>query len=136
MAHPPRQGRDTRYLHEFPPPLLDGRMSEFLVNHRQGVRMARSEVGRVGRRGTLVIPAKLRAMFGLEEGADVVMEATPDGVLIRPAVAVPIEIYGPERRAEFLLNNAVDAADYEAALSEVRLLGVDPKDVSHRRPDA
>jgi AbrB family looped-hinge helix DNA binding protein len=111
-------------------------MSEFLVNHRQEVHMPRSEVGRVGRRGTLVIPARLRAIFGLEEGADVVMEATPDGILVRPAAAVPIEIYGPERRAEFLMSTAVDAADYEAALAEVRLLGVDPKDVPHRRPDA
>jgi AbrB family looped-hinge helix DNA binding protein len=98
--------------------------------------MARREGGRVGRRGTLVIPAKLRAMFGLEEGTNVVMEATPDGILVRPAVVVPMDVYGPERRAEFLLNNAVDAADHEAALAEVRLLGVDPKDVPHRRPDA
>jgi AbrB family looped-hinge helix DNA binding protein len=97
--------------------------------------MARSEVGRLGKRGTLVIPAKLRRIFGLEEGVEVVMEATPDGVLIRPAVTMPIEIYGRERRAEFLLNNAVDAADYEAALAEVRRLGVDPKDVPHHRPD-
>jgi len=98
--------------------------------------MARFEVGRVGKRGTLVIPAKLRGMFGLDEGADVVMEPTPDGVLIRPAVTVPIEIYGPQRRAEFLLNNAVDEEDYEAALAEVRRLGVDPREVPHRRPDA
>lgn len=96
--------------------------------------MAGSEVGRLGKRGTLVIPAKLRGMFGLEEGVSVVMEATPEGVLIRPAVTMPIETYGPQRRAEFLLNNAVDAADYEAALVEVRRLGLDPKDVPHRPP--
>jgi AbrB family looped-hinge helix DNA binding protein len=98
--------------------------------------MARSESGRVGKRGTLVIPARLRGMFGLEEGTDVVIEATPDGVLIRPAVTVPFELYGPERRAEFLLTNAVDADDYRAAVEEVRRLGLDPEEVPHRRPDS
>jgi AbrB family looped-hinge helix DNA binding protein len=97
--------------------------------------MGRVEVGRVGKRGTLVIPAKLRGMFGLEEGAEVMMEPTPDGVLIRPAVTMPIEIYTPRRRAEFLLNNAVDEDDYQAALAEVDRLGIDPMEVPHRRPD-
>ena len=98
--------------------------------------MSRSESGRVGKRGTLVIPSRLRGMYGLEEGTDVVMEATPEGVLIRPAMTVPLEIYGPLRRAEFLLTNAVDAADYQEALEEVRRLGVDPEEVPHVRPDA
>lgn len=40
----------------------------------------------------------------------------------------PTEEYTPERIAEFLLNNAVDADDYAAALDleEVRKLGIDP----------
>ena len=86
--------------------------------------MARSEVGRVGKRGTLV------------DGAGVVMEATPNGVLVRPAVTMPIEVYVPQRRAAFLLSNAVDDEEYEAALQEVRRLGVDPGEVPHRRRGA
>ena len=42
--------------------------------------------------------------------------------------------YSPERIAEFLLTNAVGAADYAAAEIEVRRLGLDPDQVPHRRP--
>ncbi|HEY5174115.1 MAG TPA: hypothetical protein VII95_00945 [Terriglobales bacterium] len=45
-----------------------------------------------------------------------------------------IEIYTPERRAEFLLSNAVDAKDYQTALEEVRKLGVDPAKIPHHPP--
>jgi len=67
---------------------------------------------RVGKRGTVVIPAALRRRFGIEEGSLVIAEDREEGILIRPAVAVPLESYTPERRAEFLLSNAVDEEDY------------------------
>lgn len=92
------------------------------------------ETCKVGRNGTLVIPAKLRRRFALKEGGMVVLEETEDGISIRPAVAVPVEVYSARRRAEFLLNNAVDAADYKRALRAVRKLGLDPEDIPHRRP--
>ena len=90
---------------------------------------------KVGKRGTVVIPALLRRRFGLEEGSLVIAEAREDGVLIRPAMAVPVEIYTPERRAEFLLSNAIDEKDYERAKEEVRRLGLDPATIPHSRPD-
>ena len=68
-------------------------------------------MSKVGKRGAVVIPAPLRRRLGLDEGSLVIAEAREDGVLIRPAVAVPVEIYTPERRAEFLLSNAVDEKD-------------------------
>lgn len=92
------------------------------------------ETSKVGRNGTLVIPAKLRRRFGLKEGGMVVLQETEDGISIRPAVAVPVEMYSVRRKAEFLLNNAVDAADYRRAVRAVRNLGLDPADVPHRRP--
>ena len=95
-----------------------------------------SEASKVGKRGTVVIPAKLRREYGFEEGSLVIAEAHPDGVLIRPAVALPIEVYAPERKAELLLNNAVDEADYAWALEQVRALGVDPAEIPHQRPGA
>src|SRR5208283_5221112 len=64
---------------------------------------------KVGRRGTVVLPAKLRHRLGIEEGSFVVAEEREDGILIRPATVLPIEVYTPQRRAEFLLNNAVSA---------------------------
>ncbi len=92
------------------------------------------ETSKIGRNGTLVIPAKLRRRFGLTEGGMVVIEEAEDGINIRPAVAMPVEVYSARRRAEFLLNNAVDAADYKRAVREVRKLGFDPEDLPHRRP--
>jgi AbrB family looped-hinge helix DNA binding protein len=89
---------------------------------------------RVGRRGTVVLPAKLRRRLGIEEGSFVVAEEREDGILIRPAAVVPVEIYTPERRAEFLLNNAVDAADYGRAQAEVKRMGLDPERIRHHRP--
>ncbi|MDQ3605661.1 MAG: AbrB/MazE/SpoVT family DNA-binding domain-containing protein [Gemmatimonadota bacterium] len=94
-----------------------------------------AETSRVGKRGTVVIPAPLRRRFGIEEGSLVIAEERPEGILIRPAVALPLETYTPERRAEFLLSNAVDAEDYASAVREVRAMGLDPNCIMHRRPD-
>jgi len=89
---------------------------------------------RVGKRGAIVVPAKLRKRFGIEEGSIVVAEETEDGILIRPAVVVPVERYSPERKAEFLLSNSVDDADYRKARKDVRKLGLDPDSFPRRRP--
>lgn len=93
-----------------------------------------NEPSKVGKRGTIVIPAELRRRFGIEEGTLVIAEEHEDGILIRPAVALPLETYTAERRAEFLLSNAVDAADYAAAEDEVRAMGLDPGRIRHHRP--
>jgi AbrB family looped-hinge helix DNA binding protein len=90
---------------------------------------------KVGKRGTVVIPAPLRRRFGIEEGSLVIAEEREDGVLIRPAMAVAIEIYSPERRAEFLLSNVADAEDYDRAVREVRKLGLDPATIRHHKPE-
>ena len=97
--------------------------------------MSVSESSRIGKRGTLVIPAKLRRIFGLHEGSEVLAQETADGILIRPAVTVPLERYRPERKAEFLLSNAVDAEDYQRAMDEVRRLGLNPADIVHAPPE-
>jgi AbrB family looped-hinge helix DNA binding protein len=88
---------------------------------------------KVGKRGAVVIPARLRRRFGLSEGSFVMAEEREEGVLIRPAAVMPIEVYSLRRRAEFLLNNAVDARDYRRARAEVRRLGFDPDEIPHRK---
>jgi len=92
------------------------------------------KLSKIGKRGTLVIPAALRKRFGLREGDLLIAEGTDRGILLRPAAAVPVEVYTKERIAEFLLNNAVDEADYQGALEEVRRLGVDPDTVPQSWP--
>lgn len=97
--------------------------------------MTISESGKVGRRGTYVIPAALRRRYGLEEGSEIIAEETEEGILIRPAVTVPIELYDAERKAELLLSNAVDADDYAAAVERVEEMGLDPTVIPHARPE-
>lgn len=93
-----------------------------------------SEASKIGRRGTLVIPAKLRRLFGLDEGSPVIAEETDDGILIRPAVTLPVERYSAEEKASFLLSNATDADDYQAAREDVRRMGLDPDAIPHDSP--
>ena len=92
------------------------------------------EAAKVGKRGAIVVPAKLRKRFGIEEGTFVTAEAREDGILLRPAVIVPVEKYTPERKAEFLLSTATTAQDYLRARKAVTKLGVDPDSLPHRRP--
>ena len=92
------------------------------------------EAVRIGKRGTVVIPSKMRRRFGIVEGSIVVIEEGDDGIRIRPATLLPVETYSKERKAELLLENAVDAEDYERVREEVRAFGVDPDSVPHRRP--
>ena len=95
----------------------------------------KTETSRVGKRGAVVIPAGLRRRFGIEEGALVIAEEREDGILIRPAVALPVEVYSPERVAEFLLSNALDEKDYASAVARVRGMGLDPDAIPHTMPE-
>lgn len=92
------------------------------------------ETSTVGAQGTVTIPAALRARFGIEEGTLVIAEEREDGVLIRPASSERA-LYTREQQAQFLLSNAVDAADYARAREAVRTLGLDPEAIPHRTPD-
>jgi AbrB family looped-hinge helix DNA binding protein len=89
---------------------------------------------RVGKRGTIVIPLKVRQIYGLDEGSQVIVELRPEGVLLRPVVTLPIEIYTSRRKAEFFLNNAITREDYKIAIKKVRNMGLDPKAIPHVVP--
>jgi len=52
-------------------------------------------------RGVVTLPAKLRQALGLQADDQLIAETTPDGLLLRPAVTLPVEIYSPEREREF-----------------------------------
>ena len=56
---------------------------------------------RIGPRGTLTLPKALREQYALETHDLLLAEPTAAGILLRPAVATPIEIYSDERIAEF-----------------------------------
>lgn len=58
-------------------------------------------------RGTVTLPARLRRALGIKADDQLIAEATPEGLLLRPAITLPIEIYSEKRIAEF------DAAEAE-----------------------
>jgi AbrB family looped-hinge helix DNA binding protein len=52
-------------------------------------------------RGVVTLPAKLREAMGLKADDVLIAEITTDGILLRPAVTLPIEAYSPARIREF-----------------------------------
>jgi len=60
-------------------------------------------------RGVVTLPAKLRQALGLKADDQLIAETTPEGLLLRPAVTLPVEVYTAEREREF------DAAEADLA---------------------
>ena len=52
-------------------------------------------------RGVITLPARLRRELGLRADDQLIAEVTPAGLLLRPAVTLPLEIYTPAREREF-----------------------------------
>lgn len=63
----------------------------------------------ISRRGVITLPARLRRALGLSADDQLIAEVTPDGLLLRPVVTLPVEIYTADREREF------DAAEAELA---------------------
>lgn len=63
----------------------------------------------INNRGVVTLPAKLRHALGLKANDQLIAETTPQGLLLRPAVTLPLELYTPERLQEF------DSAEAELA---------------------
>ena len=68
----------------------------------------------VTKRGVLTLPVRFRRRLGLTGENLVIAESTPEGVLLRPAVALPIEIYTDERVREFNESEAELAAEFDS----------------------
>jgi AbrB family looped-hinge helix DNA binding protein len=71
-------------------------------------------------RGVVTLPAKLRQALGLQVGDQLIAETTPEGLLLRPAVTLPVEVYTAEREREF------DEAEAELAVVLARKPRVRP----------
>lgn len=52
-------------------------------------------------RGVVTLPAKLRREMGLKADDQLVAQTTSEGLLLRPAVTLPVEMYGAARIREF-----------------------------------
>ena len=71
-----------------------------------------TKVVNMDQRGTLTLPKELRKRLGLKDGGEVVVQETPEGLLLRPSVAPPVEIYSAKRVAEFQKSNDEALAGY------------------------
>lgn len=69
----------------------------------------------ITRRGVITLPARLRRALGLRADDQLIAEVTADGLLLRPAVTLPVEIYSTEREREFDEAEAELAAVLEPA---------------------
>ncbi|MFO1300112.1 MAG: AbrB/MazE/SpoVT family DNA-binding domain-containing protein [Burkholderiaceae bacterium] len=52
-------------------------------------------------RGVITLPARLRRALGLKPDDILIAETTPEGLLLRPAITLPVELYTEEREHEF-----------------------------------
>ena len=77
-------------------------------------------------RGVVTLPAKLRQALGLQADDPLIAETTPEGLLLRPAVTLPVEVYTPQREREF------DAAEAELAAVLTRRSRARPRRTSKR----
>ena len=64
----------------------------------------------INSRGVVTLPAKLRQAMGLKADDQLIAETTPEGLLLRPAVTLALEMYTPERVQEFEESEAELAA--------------------------
>ena len=84
------------------------------------------ETIKMGKRGTVVIPAKLRKQFGLDDGSLLVTEAKDGEIRLRPASVYEPEVWSPETRAYYILINSSTKEEWDRNLPDVLALGVDP----------
>ena len=64
----------------------------------------------VSGRGLIALPAEMRKAAGIRPQDSLIAETTSEGILLRPAVTLPVELYTPARIAEF------DAAEEELSV--------------------
>lgn len=67
----------------------------------------------INERGTITLPKDLRRKYGLEQGGQVVIEESEEGLLLRPGVTFSVEIYSDERIGEFQQHNEADLAEFD-----------------------
>jgi AbrB family looped-hinge helix DNA binding protein len=57
-------------------------------------------------RGVITIPASIRQAFGLKANDELLIEQTDQGILLRPVISVPLEVYSEKRIADFASDEA------------------------------
>jgi AbrB family looped-hinge helix DNA binding protein len=90
---------------------------------------------KMGKRGTIVLPAKLRKQFGLGDGSLLVTEAKDGEIRLRPAFLYEPPVWSPEEKAYFILINSMTKEEWDRNLPYVLELGVDPTKIEGLEPN-
>ena len=90
---------------------------------------------KMGKRGTIVLPAKLRKQFGLDDGSLLVTEAKDGEIRLRPAFMYEPPVWSPEETAYFILINSMTKEEWDRNLPDVFAMGVDPMKIEGLEPN-
>jgi len=90
---------------------------------------------KMGKRGTIVLPAKLRKQFGLGDGSLLVTEAKDGEIRLRPAFVYEPSVWSPEETAYFILINSMTKEEWDRNLPGVLEMGVDPAKIEGLEPN-
>jgi AbrB family looped-hinge helix DNA binding protein len=90
---------------------------------------------KMGKRGTIVLPVKLRKQFGLGDGSLLVTEAKDGEIRIRPAFVYEPEAWSPQRKAYLTLINAMTQEEFDNISALLREEGIDPTDAPGLDPN-
>jgi len=90
---------------------------------------------KMGKRGTLVLPAKLRKQFGLADGSLLVTEAKDGAIHLRPAMIYEPEVWSQEETAYFMLINSMTQEEWDRMVPDVVAMGIDPLEIEGIDPN-
>ncbi len=78
--------------------------------------------GHVGQRGAIVLPAEARRRYGLADGSLFISEEREDGILIRPAKAVALDLSEARQKIQVGLDqlDRGEGLDGEKVLAEMK----------------
>lgn len=90
---------------------------------------------KMGKRGTIVLPAKLRKQFGLGDGSLLVTEAKGGEIRLRPALMYEPPVWSAEEKAFYILINSMTQEEWDRNLPYVFEIGVDPEKIEGLEPN-
>jgi bifunctional DNA-binding transcriptional regulator/antitoxin component of YhaV-PrlF toxin-antitoxin module len=72
-----------------------------------------SRIVSINEQGTITLPQDLIQKYGLEAGGELIIEESEAGLILRPGVTFPVEIYSDKRVEEFQQQNETELEDFE-----------------------